>query len=264
MPKKKRTNYIWVDGEFIPQDQAQIDLLAPAPPGSMLLFEEIHCFETTTGPAVFRLEEHLDQFLEAIRSEGYPVCYSLSELRNTVHGTLSYNGVREGKIRPSLVMNPEESGAAPVWAVAAWAHPQSVELAPPSGVEGSAVVLNEGLPRGAALFIVEKGAIFTPPSERFGNQVLRDSVVTLAHDLGYPVVEGPITHEQLYSSEEAFISTAVADLKAVIEVDHQVIGDGKPGPVTRALQTALYETMRGRGRRSQEWLDWVWGSFVGM
>jgi branched-chain amino acid aminotransferase len=264
MPKKQRTNYIWVDGEFVPQEQTDIDLLSPQPAGGTLLFEEIHCYETTSGPAVFRLEEHLIQFLEAIRSQGYPVCYSLSELRNTVHGTLFYNGVREGKIRPSLVMNTGESSAAPVWAVAAWAHPQAVEPGHQAGTVGSSIILNEGLPEGAALFIVKKGTIYTPPSERFGNQVLRDSVVTLARDLGYPVVEESVSHEKLYSSEEAFISTAVADLKAVIEVDRHVIGDGKAGKVTRALQSALFETMRGRGRRSQEWLDWVWGSFVGM
>ena len=267
MNNVKQSNFIWIDGEFIPTEQADLDLLSPARKAGSMLFEDIHCYETDSGPAVFRLEEHLNQFLEAIRASGYPVCYSLSELRNTVHGTLTFNGVREGTIRPTLVMPPVVEGAetgAPTWAVAAWDVPLRAGGRKRGASFGRTAALRNGLPEGAALFVVQGGEILTPPSERFGNRVLRDSVVTLAQDMGFPVNEARLTHEQVYAGDEVFMSSAVDEITAVLEMDGHVIGDGVAGEVTRSLQQALFETTRGRGRRSQEWLDWVWGSFVGL
>jgi len=263
----RQSNFIWIDGEFVPTDQADLDLLSRPQPEGSVFYEDIYCYETEAGPAVFRLEEHLNQFLETIRNNGHPVCYSLAELRNTVHGTLCFNGVREGTIRSTLVMPPGTGRAAqdaPTWAIAAWDVPLRADAPHPEQSFERSIVIEQDLPEGAALFVVKEGQILTPPSARFGNQVLRNSVVTLARDLGYPVHEKRLTHAQVYAGDEAFISTSVDEITAVVEMAGNVIGNGRVGEVTRSLQKALYETTRGRGRRSQEWLDWVWGSFVGL
>ena len=103
-----------------------------------------------------------------------------------------------------------------------------------------------------------------PTYDPFDPQVIRDSVITLAQDLGVPVFIQPLSREWLYRADEVFLSTTIAEVIPVRDVDGRAIGTDCPGPFTHDLQSAFFETTRGRGRRSSEWLEWVWGSFVGM
>ncbi|MFQ5616952.1 MAG: aminotransferase class IV [Anaerolineales bacterium] len=267
-----KSNFIWINGDFIHHEEAGVDILAPTRPNRGMVFEDIRCYETAAGPAVFRLEDHLEAFLDAIRAMGYNVSYSLETLCDTVHRTLTYNGVREGNIRPAIYVskgdtvdaNSSGDGDAPVLAVAAWEWPHFAgQEADGWGFE-DAVILNAGDLEKFALFMVRENTITTSPSAQFGNRIKRDSVITLARDLGYVVVEQPISRSQLYQANEVFVSTTIADIKPVREFDSHPINNGRVGPITRKLQTAFFETARGRGRRSVEWLDWVWSSFVGL
>lgn len=265
-----RANYLWVNGEFVPHAEAALDFLGASRPNEDLVFEDIRCYDTEAGPAVFRLEEHLVQFLEAIREKGYQVSYPMQELCDTVHRTMAYNGVREGSIRPAVY--PVEGGS---WgsttqrpptvtlAVAAWqpGRDQVKDQISPDHLE--AIELISDQLDDIALFIVRAGEIQTQPSRHFGNRVMRDSVLTLAEDLGYPVKKHPLTPDAILTADEVFISEAVGDIRPAAAIDGKQIGNGKPGSVTRALMEAFYETAHGRGRRSAEWLDWVGGSFVG-
>ena len=259
-----KPNFIWINGEFVPQEDAEVDVFAPTRQTSHLVFEDIRCYDTPDGPAVFRLGDHLEQFLGAIRARGYDVRYDVDDLCDTVYRTVTYNGVREGSIRPAMYINDEHNDI-PKLAIAAWSWPAFTAHENEEWGFKKAIGMNSGsIPERAALFLVDDQKIFTPPTEIFGNRVIRDSVIILANDLGIPVFVQPLSRDWLYRAEEVFLSTVVAEVTPVREVDGRAIGTAVPGPVTHALQAAFFETTRGRGRRSSEWLEWVWGSFVGL
>jgi branched-chain amino acid aminotransferase len=115
---------------------------------------------------------------------------------------------------------------------------------------------------GENLFIVRnkdrahngKKTISTTPRAGILEGITRDSLITLAHDLGYSVVEEPISRDQLYIADEVFVCGTAAEVVALREIDFRTIGDGKAGPVTRALQHEFDKLVNGRHARSAEWL----------
>ncbi|HUM06700.1 MAG TPA: branched-chain amino acid transaminase [Terriglobales bacterium] len=106
---------------------------------------------------------------------------------------------------------------------------------------------------GENLFVVRNGAIFTTPRAGILEGITRDSLVTLARDLGYNVTEEPISRDQLYISDEVFVCGTAAEVIALREIDFRTIGNGKAGPVTRALQQEFDKLVAGRHPRSKEW-----------
>jgi branched-chain amino acid aminotransferase len=110
---------------------------------------------------------------------------------------------------------------------------------------------------GENLFLARQGKVFTPPAAAVLEGITRDSITTLARDLGYAVVEQPISRDQLYLADEVFVCGTAAECIALCEIDFRVIGAGKMGPVTRALQRAYQDAIHGRHPRSAEWLDYV-------
>ena len=87
---------------------------------------------------------------------------------------------------------------------------------------------------GENLFIVRNNVICTTPRAGILEGITRDSLITLARDLGYSVVEEPISRDQLYIADEVFVCGTAAEVIALREIDFRVIGKGKAGPVTRA------------------------------
>ena len=110
---------------------------------------------------------------------------------------------------------------------------------------------------GENIFLVRNGTIYTPQGAAILEGITRDSLISLAGDLGRTVVEKPISRDQLYVADEVFVSGTAAECVAVSEIDYRIIGNGRMGPVTRALQKAFFRTVRGDGARSKEWLDYV-------
>lgn len=113
---------------------------------------------------------------------------------------------------------------------------------------------------GENLFVVTGGRILTPPSAGVLAGITRDTVMTLARDAGIPLVEERIVRDRLYDSDEVFLSGTAAEVVGVREVDFRLVGDGSVGPVTRLLQTAYQDAVRGRHPRSAEWLEPVLAS----
>ncbi len=113
---------------------------------------------------------------------------------------------------------------------------------------------------GENIFLVRDGVVFTPPKAAILEGITRDSVIQLAGDLGYDVREEKISRDQVYIADEIFICGTAAEVTPVSRVDHRKIGSGTRGPVTEAVQQAFFETVQGRGKRSEEWLDWSWST----
>ena len=110
---------------------------------------------------------------------------------------------------------------------------------------------------GENIFIVRRGVLETPPRAAILDGITRQSIVTLAKDAGYEVVESRITRDELYSADEVFVCGTAAEVIALREIDFRRIGDGRTSPVTRALQQAYHDATEGRHPRSAEWLDYV-------
>ncbi len=110
---------------------------------------------------------------------------------------------------------------------------------------------------GENLFLIRGGKVYTPPTVDILEGITRDALITLAHDLGYEAVEQPISRDQLYIADEVFVCGTAAEVIALREIDQRVIGAGRMGPVTRAMQQAFHAAVRGQHPRSAEWLDYV-------
>jgi branched-chain amino acid aminotransferase len=110
---------------------------------------------------------------------------------------------------------------------------------------------------GENLFLVREGKIYTPPSAPVLEGITRDAIKTLAQDLDYEVLETPISRDQLYIADEVFVCGTAAECIALREIDFRLIGDGVMGPVTRSVQVAFRNAIRGLHPRSAEWLSYV-------
>jgi branched-chain amino acid aminotransferase len=111
---------------------------------------------------------------------------------------------------------------------------------------------------GENIYIVRDGEIATPGQH---NSILegitRRSVMQIATDLGYKVVERNVARAEMYLADEVFMSGTAAELVPVREVDNHKVGTGKPGEITRVLQAAFDDAIHGRSERYREWLDVV-------
>lgn len=110
---------------------------------------------------------------------------------------------------------------------------------------------------GANLFVVRNGSLFTPPTDAILEGITRDTVVTLAKDLGIPVAESRLSRDHLYVVDEVFFCGTAAEVQGVTHIDGRKIGKGVPGPVTRQLRDAYLSAVRGGHARSEGWLTHV-------
>jgi branched-chain amino acid aminotransferase len=110
---------------------------------------------------------------------------------------------------------------------------------------------------GENLFLVRKEEILTPPPGAILEGITRDTVIQLADDLGYKVSEQMISRDALYVADEVFVTGTAAEVIGLREIDFRKIGEGRTGPVTRALQQAYRALVEGDHARSMEWLDYV-------
>jgi branched-chain amino acid aminotransferase len=110
---------------------------------------------------------------------------------------------------------------------------------------------------GENLFIVRDGTIYTAP---VGLSILpgitRDAVITLAEEKGYDVEEKVIPREALYIADELFFTGTAAEITPIRTVDNYTIGNGSRGPVTKELQDAFFDIVKG-GNDPHDWLTFV-------
>ncbi|MCE1188429.1 MAG: branched-chain amino acid transaminase [Ignavibacteria bacterium] len=111
---------------------------------------------------------------------------------------------------------------------------------------------------GENLFTVRNGVIYTPPRNSVLEGITRESIICLAKDLGYEVVEETITRDQLYISDEVFVSGTAAEVIALSQIDFRQIGTGKTGPVCASLQAAYSDAIHGRNSKYEHWLDYIY------
>lgn len=107
---------------------------------------------------------------------------------------------------------------------------------------------------GENIFIVRDGKIKTTPLTSILPGITRDSIITLARDKGYTVIEERFTRDELYIADEAFLTGTAAELTPVREVDDRQIGAGRRGPVTEDIQNKYFEVIQGKDQKYARWL----------
>jgi branched-chain amino acid aminotransferase len=107
---------------------------------------------------------------------------------------------------------------------------------------------------GENIFVVRDGRLVTPPLHSGALAgITRDTVMTIARDLGYEVVEDDLLRTDLYLAEEAFLTGTAAEIVPIREVDDREVGD--PGEITRKIQETYFAVVRGELEKYADWLE---------
>lgn len=299
----KSAELIWLNGEFVPWEDAKVHVLTHALHYGTAVFEGIRAYETQRGPAVFRHREHLERLQRSARFYYMELPYSVDELRAATHELISRNGLRSCYIRPiawrgfgPMGLNPLDNPvevAIAVWEwgaylgedgkrngirakISSWRRISPESLIPHAKATGQylnsvlakieslkagydeAILLDhrgmvcEGT--GENVFIVRDGVIATPPrTASILEGINRSSVIEIARDLGFELVERDIARAELLLADEVFLTGTAAELTPVRQIDDIEIGP--PGPVTRQLQQVFDDALHGRDPRYERWLD---------
>jgi branched-chain amino acid aminotransferase len=296
---------IWMDGELVDWQDATVHVLAHGLHYGSGVFEGIRAYETKTGPAVFRLSDHIRRLFRSALVYHMDIPYTPEEIATAVKNTVRANGVKECYIRPLVFRGYGEMGLNPlpvpvnvaiaVWAWGLYLGKDSTErgvrakisswkridhnILPP-GVKATGQYINSSLAKVEALkggydeaimlnmagyvtdgsgenvFIVKEGVLCTPPVQAGClDGITRDSVITLARDAGYEVVERNLSRVDLYTAEEAFFTGTAAEIASIREVDDRPVGYNGRGPITKELQETFHDAVRGRIERYRSWCD---------
>jgi len=301
-----KADYIWMNGEMLPFQEANVHFLSPTMHYGIGAFEGIRCYETTKGAAVFRLREHLQRLLDSILILGtseFP--YSIDNLCQATFETIQANGFKGCYIRPLIYFDGPlgldldtsvvKIGIA-AWEWGTYLGDEALEsgvhmmvssftrhhinasmtkakisgnyvnsvlaktLALRSGYDEAIMLDPNGYVSecsGENLFVVNGQDIETPPRATILEGITRNSLITIARDLGYNITENLISRDQLYIADELFVCGTAAEVTPIRAVDHRTIGLGKPGPITKTIQQAFFDTVNGNGKRSEEWLEYI-------
>lgn len=108
---------------------------------------------------------------------------------------------------------------------------------------------------GENLFTVKDGVIYTPPlNASILPGITRDTVMTIAKDMGIEVIEEKMAREFLYITDEVFFTGSAAEVTPIRSVDKITVGAGKAGPITKRIQKKFFDIIEGRAPDKHHWL----------
>lgn len=110
---------------------------------------------------------------------------------------------------------------------------------------------------GENFFMVRDGVLYTPELTSALEGITRDTVMTLAREIGLEVREKRITRDEVYVADEAFFTGTAAEVTPIRELDDRTIGEGRRGPITERLQKLYFDQVEGRREQHPEWLTYV-------
>jgi branched-chain amino acid aminotransferase len=110
---------------------------------------------------------------------------------------------------------------------------------------------------GENIFLVKNKKLLTPMLSSCLEGITRDSVIAFAADLGIPVIERNITRDELYTADEVFFTGTAAEITPICSIDHREVGSGKPGAITKLIQTTFFDCVHGRSLQHNDWLSYV-------
>ena len=160
-------------------------------------------------------------------------------------------------IRIDSAAQPMKAKAASNYANAALARVEALK----EGYDEAIMLNNQGkIAEGSAenIFILKDDKIITPPlTAGVLEGITRDSVIQIIEFNGGEVIEVDLDREDLYVADEVFMTGTAAEVKSVTEIDKTVIGNGKPGKITKALQKSFIDVTMGKDERFLSWLKYI-------
>jgi branched-chain amino acid aminotransferase len=282
----------WFNGGFVPLSEAKVSVMTHAFNYGTGCFEGIRGYwnEEDGELYLFHLKAHYERFLRSCRTLMIDLKMSADDLCDLTIELMRRNDARyDIYIRPRVNIDADaltiytrplgnylDTDKGLKACVSSWTRIE--DNAAPARAKITGIYINSALARTEAelngfdeaimlssdghvsegsaenLFIVDNGALVTPPG---ANNILvgitRASIVTLAGDLGIPVIERQIDRSELYGVSELFLCGTGAQISPVTSVDHRPIGDGAVGPITRRLQEVFFKAVRGKLPEHREW-----------
>ena len=107
---------------------------------------------------------------------------------------------------------------------------------------------------GENIFVIRDGVIYTPELTSCLDGITRKTLIQLAEDQGYKIVEKRITRDEVYIADEAFFTGTAAEVTPIRELDGRLIGAGVRGPITEKLQVIYFDLVRGKLEQYNHWL----------
>jgi len=300
------SKYIWLNGSFQPFNDTNIHLLSHTLHYGLGAFEGVRAYETETGGAIFRLQDHTERLFDAADKINITIPYSIEELEMVQKEAMVKNNLNEGYIRPIVFLGSESMGlrakdlVSVNVAVACWEWPSYMDPeAKKKGISiikspyqqydnplysnnkiigtyiNSIMALHDALAKnadeailldkngfisegsGENLFVVKGSKLLTPKTDFCLNGITRQSVITMAQDLGIEVEEKNLLFDDLVNADEAFFSGTAVEITPITTLDNSDIGEGLRGPVTEMLQSKYSEIVCGKDANYSDWLTYL-------
>jgi branched-chain amino acid aminotransferase len=295
------TKYIWMDGEFVEWERAQVHVLTHTLHYGSGAFEGIRAYQTDHGPAIFRLPEHIDRLFYSAAAIGMHIPHTKETVANACCECISKNGLQHGYIRPLAyygygVMGVHPKNAPVRVMVACWPwgaylphdsvdikisrylriHPGTsrtdakicghyvnslmavLEVRSDKYHEALMLDTNGHIAEGPGenFFMVKNGRLLTPRLGSILAGITRATVIQIARDLGFEVLEQEITPEAAFAADEAFFTGTATEVAPIRSIDDRLIGGGKIGPVTAVIKESYLNAVYGRSDKYGEFLTY--------
>jgi branched-chain amino acid aminotransferase len=297
------TPKIWMNGELVDWDRAQVHVLTHTLHYGMGVFEGIRAYETSQGPAVFRLTEHIERLHNSARILGMEIPYSADELIEACKTTVVSTGLSSCYVRPIAYFGFGEMGlntmpcsvdvAIACWPWGAYLGDDAVtkgvrlktsswtrhdhNIMPPAskttgnyvnsslakvealkaGYDEALMLAPNGLVAecsGENVFVSRHDKLITPPLSAGALEgITQNTVMTLAHDLGFEAVSDNIARSDVYIADEMFLVGTAAEVSSVNSVDDRPLPC--PGPKTLAIAELYGKVVRGEEDRYKDWCE---------
>jgi len=105
--------------------------------------------------------------------------------------------------------------------------------------------------------VVKDGVIYEPEIASALMGITRNTVITLAAELGYKVVAKRLTRDDIYIADEAFFTGTAAEVTPIRELDNRTIGAGSRGPITTKIQSPFFDVVNGKVPAHADWLSYI-------
>jgi branched-chain amino acid aminotransferase len=290
---------VWLNGNLIPWQEATVPILSHGFSRASAIFDVFGVHVGPTGPAAFRLDEHIKRLMKSAELLGMKMAYSTEEIVEAVKTVVNVNHLGRGIVKMiaywseeaviKLVLDsdldlaiftiPESDDLEldkprPLSAcLSKWRkiHPETV----PVGAKACSNYLNGYLARRDAnlrgfdigimlstdgflaegsiesIFIVKDSVLKTPPLGRVLSSITRMSILQAVPQIGIPVIEGPISAEELLSADEIFTAHTGIKVEAITRLENRDLPN--TGPITKQVMQLMDNIIQFKDDRFQDW-----------
>jgi branched-chain amino acid aminotransferase len=288
--KEKGGEFVWFDGKLVKWEDAKVPIYTHALHYGTTVFEGIRAYAAGNNLYIFRLEDHMKRLHDSARVYSISLKYSALELANAtvellqgLHG-IDLNVTKNSPTHTVIIIFPFakyfkgegiracvsswrriHDSMTPPLAKAAGNYLNSILATQESRRNGydESILLdlygNVSEASGENIFLVRHSKIYTPHlADSALEGITRETVMTIAKDLGYTVIERQIARTELYMGDEMFLTGTAAEIVPVTSIDGLTVGSGKEGPLTKSIRERYAKMVSAEAKEYMEWLTPVW------